>query len=140
MAKVGYEVEGRLQGLHTLFIDAYEWIHHWSKSKEEMKRLNIAQVYISDHEGIVNWKVYEDEFQDLQADGIIVTFELTNLLEEPTDFEVMLFIDGSTDMASIKYLRPNDQIKLEHQRFCLVAPVGTMYVTLPEDFEGDVEL
>jgi hypothetical protein len=132
--KLGVEVEGRLRGLRTLFLQASECK---GKNAEEIKQsipegMNVEQIYISD---------LENEFKltglwlHRLAEDFLVTVEVTELTCKPPEgVNVILRIDS----PSFWHLRETDQIKFtteENHVWMYVAEQGM--ATRPEAFEKD---
>jgi len=132
--KIGTEVEGRMVGLRTLFIDACELLKLtvtvFNGLKEEY---NLSQLYISDHYNSLNL----DSKALLELSEVtIVTVELTSFEKSPDHVNIMLVVDNS----SFWKLRPNDQIKFSKDLNVYCMTKRNMTITKPEDFESDITL
>lgn len=154
--RLGYEVEGRLKSIYTLFMDAKE-----AKEFFQFKSLKeravpagsantierVKHVYISDHENTIG--CLADCLYRWLDMGMPVTLEVTNVWfreKYPANVMFMLNIkDKSSDLftSSFSRLAETDQIKFAvpsgvgFQVWCVTKE--NMTKTLPEDFDGDIE-
>lgn len=134
MAKVGLEVEGRYQGLRTLFISVDEM------SKVNVGRLDrIQQIYISDLNNVLD--LNSDPFLADWCEMWFVTVERTYVPSFTIPaLNIMLNVQGNSGFWNLK---PTDQIKfhLDTKDGPVVKSVsyGEMYLTEPVDFINDKE-
>lgn len=140
MAKIGYEIEGRLRGfkVKTLFIDATEL--KTSITADWLRKHKVNHVYISDHENIIDLNT-NCVITSLIVSGIIVTAEVTEIKTRVRDGVYIFWHAGRAtyeQMTTLKHLRAVDQIKLEHERFVMAWSVEHATVTHPDEFEYDV--
>jgi len=141
MAKVGFEVEGKYvgQNLLTYFCDASEYLHDpdlWGKILNH----GVQHVYICDHLNLLDLDVLALAFY---STGIKVTVELTQLRKvAPAGVEIMWNASQASYLQSrtIDYLRPIDQVKVEQDLFVMCWKVSDAVLTMPKDFEGDIEV
>lgn len=145
MAKLGYEVEGRDQGIETLFINVDEFM----KMKEfnlfndigvvpgeffQYKNIRINHLYISDHKNELNLK--SEIFKRLSK-TLRVTIEMTKLLKRAPDYlNIFLLIDNE----SFWLLKFSDQIKFSKDLTVFSEKKQNLVLTLPKDFEKDLEI
>ena len=153
--KLGKEVEGAYQGLYTLFMDGYEAVtfFEFKSLKERAFPIGSADtiekvehIYVSDHAGYVmpdsiclaKWKEF----------GLKVTLEVRNVLRReayPDNVTFMLNITDGAQFSNKSFwnLYPNDQIKfalpVDGSFMVRCVTVGSMTMTAPEDFAGDIE-
>jgi hypothetical protein len=129
--KVGIEVEGRFKGLKTLFVDYSELYSDDVNAVAD--EYNCQQIYISD---LTN---YLDLSEDLTYinDKFIITIERTVISNKVNPrLNIMLHIENE----SFWLLKPNDQIKFSREQFVFATPKDTMFVTLPTDFDQDINV
>ena len=139
MAKIGLEVEGKYAGkkLLTYFCSADEFFH----TEDIFGKLfdhGVDHIYISDHQNELD--LYELA-QMFYSTDIIVTVELTQLNELPPEGIEIYWNASQASYAqarTVKFLRPMDQVKIEHEKCVFSWVVAQAVITLPEDFEGDI--
>ncbi len=141
MAKIGYEVEGKYanQGILTYFCSAEEYLSN-EYLHRDLYENRVDMIYISDHLNILDLQSIADTFN---GSGIKVTVELTQLDDVPP-VGVEIFWNASqasyAQAKTILPLRNIAQIKVEHNKHVMAWTVGNSVLTLPVDFEGDIEV
>lgn len=135
--KLGKEVEGRLRGVPTLFVDAYEVLNALANVKHTIWQYSVQHVYISDHSNILDYNAVGAEFADK-----LITMDVTNIKAEPRPQNVTFILTMPHDFwASVQRLAPDDQIKFHSEhRDVLCASVRSFVPTQPIEFIGDQEL
>lgn len=141
MAKIGIEVEGKYvdTDLKTLFCSAEEWMCDLHKMAQLANAHEVEHIYISDHHNELD--LYELSSVIEYLGDVLVTVELTELNElPPENIEIFWNVSQASYAQSrtMLFLRPSDQIKVEHEKHVLSWLVGKGTFTLPEDFEGDI--
>ena len=131
--KIGIEVEGRLKGIQTFFIDNTEIDRFHKHLDYYHKKYNVAQVYVSYPDDIANPKL-----KDI-ADKWFVTVEVDKIPTEIPEYinQIMLCVRHE----DITKLRPQDSFKIDTKNqnlFC--ASVETAFRTYPKDFQNDKEV
>lgn len=133
MAKIGYEVEGRYQGLRTLFVNSLEL------KKIKVVPTNIQQIYVSDLENTLD--LMTDETLVGFGEKYFVTVERT---KAPWEIHHNVNVMLNLQVESFWHLRNTDQIKfhLDTNKGPTVksVSVGEMYHTSPVDFLDDKEI
>jgi len=135
---IGIEVEGRLRGIKTLFINADEDL---LKAADILVERGIGHVYISDPDNKLSYRVTSNFFQNAH-----VTLDVTEVKDYcPRDnISIMFRIDKCPQdkiFDSIKNLRSDlDQVKVERDRHVIIFPMCSALITEPNEFEGDIEL
>jgi hypothetical protein len=149
--KIGVEVEGRLKGIRTLFIEAETVHENLEKVRAALRTNNIGHLYISDPTGILTYEEVGRLFE------CHVTLDVTRTRAEsrPPNISLMLRVDpfayewrGQNEMlvppywtfTDIERLHENDQLKFERNNKVYVFPMTSAILTKPEDFSGDIEL
>ena len=136
--KIGMEVEGRLQGLKTLFVSADEYIglvFGWLKV--DRQKWEFEQIYVSDHLNEIDMSLMVDEMNKVFGRPLVITVECTKIDKTPPDgVNVMLVIDSE----SFWHLREHDQIKFTKDMTVYATTPSQMVVTHPEAFDGDITL
>ena len=153
--KLGKEVEGRLKGLYTLFMDGKEarTFFEFKSLKERAFPLGSADsieevehIYVSDLDSCMTPDA--ECFAKWKEFGLKVTLEVdrVSLREDyPDNVTVMLNVTDNSLYASRSFWRllPNDQVKfvlpVEDSFMVRCVTVGSMTMTAPEDFAGDIE-
>lgn len=160
--KIGKEIEGRLLGLNTLFMQAEEFrlfrrhdlvlsplADRLAKVKSIPSRDALTHVcaishwYVSDHQNVLTGE--EDLFDDLASAGIMVTLEITkvSLKLRPPYATLMLTLPAEV-VEEFKKLGPTDQVKFSNKaafahEVWSVMPRQMVY-TAQEEFFNDVDL
>jgi hypothetical protein len=131
---------------------------------------NVCHIYVSDHKNVLDLSEEKDEeeqeqalrianpsqavdksFKYLSDNGIMTSVERTELLYETAGTINVLLLMPESVSNSFKYLKTHDQVKfhkenpfggakLEKQPYVFTATVETMCITLPHEFENDVEI
>lgn len=139
MAKIGMEVEGIYKNINmrTMFVNAEEFLNglHWPGNVQD-----VDQLYISDHEGVID--IYDDakRIHDALNDFAIITVELREFKRPPIahpNLEFMLYVAPCGFQHAPLY---RTQIKLEHNLTVRACPLEQFIKTEPEDFAGDITL
>jgi len=138
MAKLGYEVEGRLKGVYSLFVEV-----------DEIPRLlNPENKHLLDKVGQVSVPDYDSEIRQEDIDilmsldpRIVVTLETPKIDLPihglPTRLNLVLVVIH----PQIFELTVTDQVKFVNEsRMVLMTPKESMMVTCPDEFDGDVEV
>ena len=139
--KIGVEVEGRLRGIKTLFMDASEGYCKAIDVLASEAGRGIGHIYISDPENTLSYRIVSNVFM-----GFHVTLDVTEVKEycSRDNITLMLRIDKCPQnriFDSIKYLRSDlDQIKIERDRQVVILPMSCALTTEPHEFEGDIEI
>jgi hypothetical protein len=134
--KVGIEVEGKHLGMKTLFCSRDELIEWKKMCSIIMANLDIDQVYISDHENMLNLNI-DPLLMSLLTTVKMVTVERTYVPEYVhRGIDVMLLINNS----SFWNLRGQDQIKFSEDLYVHSIMKDDMVKTVPSDFDGDIEV
>lgn len=138
MAKLGYEVEGRLKGVYSLFVEV-----------DEIKRLlNPENQYLLDQVGQVSVPDYESK---ITLDDIDILMSLDNrvviTLETPRIDLPLQDLPGRLNLVLVVPcpqffdLSITDQIKFVNEsRLVFMIPKESMVVTSPDEFDGDEEV
>jgi hypothetical protein len=135
--KIGYEVEGRLKGVRSLFLDVSEL----DKFYEHFVRCNciktvheVCQIYVSDHSNTLD--LFSIKLLNLSKE-FLLTVEVTELKVDPPRYiNTMLCIDS----PSFWFLRSIDQIKISKDLRVFSTTVENMSITNPEEFKNDTEV
>ena len=127
--KVGIECEGRFKGLVTLFCDAKEF--DTDARLLDLSLLPIQQIYISDHENVLN--LNDSDLCNFHRNNVRITVERTNFDSAPYWINIMLVIDNE----SFWNLRYQDQIKFSKDLNVYSVLKDQMYYTDPADFKSD---
>ena len=134
MSKIGVEVEGRLRGVPTFFIDAEELD---ASAVAKFINLGVSHIYISDRYNTLNYNEVGHAFE-----GYLVTLDVTAVKEvsRPTNVTLMLSMPhGYWD--SVQRLRPDDQVKFHSEdRNVLCVSARNLVATQPIEFLADREL
>jgi len=141
MAKLGLEVEGKYAAfnLKTLFMSAEEYMEA-EDILDIVNEQDVEQLYISDHLNLLDLNDIGRRFAD---SDVLVTVELTQLDEVPPEGIEIYWNASQASYAqakTIRYLRSEDQVKVECAKHVMSWVVGEAVLTFPEDFDGDVEL
>jgi hypothetical protein len=155
--KLGFEVEGRLSGLYTLFMDAKEAMEFFNykslKDRSTPKSAvasveRVQQIYVSDHANDI--QPYADCLKKWYELGLPVTLERTEIYNRDSyskNVTIMLTITdtGSLFNDSFWNLYDTDQVKFSRTTFdgsntvrCIT--VGNMMLTQPQAFADDITL
>lgn len=141
MAKVGIEVEGRYRGMRALFLSA--GVDNFTDAAEFLREdygVGIGLVYISDPEGLVDYMVIGEIF-----DQWVVTIDthVVHMGDRPDNVNLMLRVDHCKQHLMFDYVDRMyvcDQIKIERDRMVYVLPWVNVIYTNPDEFEGDKEV
>lgn len=138
MAKLGFEVEGRLKGVYSLFVEV-----------DEIKRLlNPENQYLLDQVGQVSVPDYESKITKEDIDilmkldkRIVITLETPKvklmMRSLPDRLNLVLVIDHPQFFE----LMNTDQIKfVSEYKVVFMAPKESMIMTGPEEFDSDEEV
>ena len=138
MAKLGYEVEGRLKGVYSLFVEV-----------DEIKRLlNPENQHLLDQVGQVSVPDYESKITKEDIDilmsldkRIVITLETPKvklmMRSLPDRLNLVLVIDHPQFFE----LMNTDQIKFVNEnRLVFMIPKESMIVTSPDEFDSDEEV
>jgi hypothetical protein len=138
MAKLGYEVEGRLRGVYSLFLPPEEVIRlSGDKNKELLNK--VGQVAVYDDESKITLKDI-DILMSL-PERIIITLETPKLNLSinviPSRLNLVLVIKNDQFFD----LGPHEQIKFVNQdRMVFMVTKSSMEFTTPDEFDGDEEV
>lgn len=159
--KIGIEVEGRLRGIKTLFMNHEELMqafHHTQGSPTAFGRwlhtyanqYGASHIYISDHTNQITphfFGEYIGPFLDMKS-RLLVTLEVTDYSESWYELRrqypslgFMIHVEGK---PSLWGLEPLDQIKFSQETSrgptVLCATRLSFQRTHPEEFQNDIEL
>jgi hypothetical protein len=133
--KLGLEVEGRFKGVQTLFVSEEEFTNQRFEIDCIIKDMvDIKHIYISDR----NNRLDLEQPLELRR-NLLVSIERTsipNISIDPTITCVLLRVDTESFWA----LRPTDQVKFSKNHNVRTVTVENMSMTIPTDFDNDVEL
>lgn len=143
--KIGIEVEGRLRGVHTLFVSAEYILHNAHTVQIALRDHSIQHLYISDRENRIRYSSLED------WSHVLITLDITKYRRDLNDTQTALVVppDNVTIILtlpysywdSIAFLRPTDQVKFHSDsRHVLCAPIQNFVRTEPSEFLGDQEI
>jgi|SRR5882724_3740858 len=136
--KVGIEVEGRLKGLRTLFLDQSEFpmLEGVIEGLQHSEGRIPHQIYISDLNNKLD--LHGIELKHFYVVWfVIVTVERTKLeIRAPKHVNVVLRVDNS----SFWFLNDKDQIKFEEDKYVWTFTAESGIATRPEAFLKDVKL
>jgi hypothetical protein len=135
--KIGKEVEGRHIGLKTLFCSAKELMDSPPNVKFAAEEWHVHQIYISDLENELDLSDM-NVFLGVLALSYIVTVERTEVPAEYVSEHIDLMLN--IDSESFWNLRHTDQVKFSKDLVVFSASKNNMAVTIPDDFNGDVEI
>lgn len=152
--KIGYEVEGRLKGLYTLFMDgeeAKEFFDFPSLRKRAEPEIppNILElvrhIYISDIYGVI--KPDAECLVKWALMGMMITIETRSVAPHtrfryPECVGIMFNVGDAYSnkvMDSFLELKDTDQIKFSHDNYVWCVTKENMTKTAPLDFMGDFE-
>lgn len=138
MAKIGTEVEGRLRGVLTLFVDAEEVLSSPSALINHAKNYGITHIYISDRINVLDYEAVGS----LLPQPYLVTLDVTVVSSKPRPTNMTLILTlPHAYWRSVECLRPDDQIKFHSvDRNVLMTTARTLVPTSPIEFCGDQEL
>jgi hypothetical protein len=145
--KIGIEVEGRLRGIKTIFIDHTETTSLKDLLDTDARLAHIGHIYISDIPS--TWD--ESNLMPLGwvFDGYTITMEVTNSLMDrsvlPSNISLMLNVEGIGDDGSsfyehIENLLPDDQVKFNNGLNVLCVSKRHFIQTTPAEFLDDTEI
>lgn len=138
MAKLGYEVEGRLKGVYSLFVEV-----------EEIKRLlNPENKYLLDQVGQVSVPDYESTILQEDIDilmsldpRIVITLETPFIHLPISDLPSRLNLVLVIQHQQFFDLAITDQIKfVNDSRLVFMNTKESMIVTSPDEFDDDKEV
>ena len=141
--KIGIEVEGRLKGIPSAFINAEEFLElvHNDYCIRDLYDLvaEPSHYYISDHSGIVTLEVLSKYLDNNKA--LFITLEVKtipkNRYNYPDRVKLMLHLEGIEPFD----LFDGDQIKwVNSYNDVMSIGVNDMFFTDREDFNNDVVL
>lgn len=135
--KIGKEVEGRHIGLKTLFCSAEEFMADAGKVNHVAELWGVHQIYISDLDNMLDVSDL-NVFLGILALTYIVTVERTSVPPAYVAKHVDIMLNVQND--SFWNLRLNDQVKVSKDLVVFAVTKGNMTVTVPDDFNGDVEI
>lgn len=139
--KYGIEVEGRMRGVPTLFVDASE-INTMSGLVFVLENLDdkgIRHLYVSDRDNTMDPDIVGNH---ATFHGIQVTLDVTALAKPVTATNITVILTMPHSFwASVNNLGADDQIKFHSiNRDVLCATKRVFVPTSPAEFEGDVPL
>jgi len=138
MAKLGFEVEGRLKGVYSLFVEV-----------DEIKRLlNPENQYLLDQVGQVSVPDYESKITKEDIDilmsldkRIVITLETPRIDLPIQDLPRRLNLVLVVPYPQFFDLSITDQIKFVNEnKLVFMIPKESMGVTSPDDFDSDEEV
>ena len=129
--KVGIEVEGRLLGLKTIFINHNEIVT--TNLSSFILDNQVQQLYISDNDNKLD--LYSGTLYEL-SNLCLVTVERTVVDNYPLHINIMLNVVNS----SFWNLRRDCQVKFSQGLNVYATTPRQMIRTIPEDFSGDITL
>lgn len=138
MAKIGYEVEGRLRGVLSLFLSVDE-VHKLKDPKNAQILQKVSQVAVYDDNSKISMKEIEilmslDERLYLTLETPMVNIDFGVL---PARINTVLVMSH----PQIFDLFPFDQIKfVSPSKFVLMVTKEAMGVTTPDEFDCDTEV
>jgi hypothetical protein len=142
--KYGIEVEGRLRGVKTLFMDANEPVQKVLDFLYSDEGRGIGHIYICDHENTLNYRQVAYLFKGFHVTLEVSKVEGPELRLGTENLSIMFRIDLCPTKAiykSISLLSSLfDQVKIEKDKKVYVFPFSSVITTLPNEFEGDVEI
>lgn len=129
--KIGIEVEGRLKGVKTLFMECEEVDVGVGVLAQHP---NIGHVYISDLENKLDLNHVLAKYPN-----VLITVERTAPRPQglPSRLVYMLSLPY---YDSVNSLLETDMVKFDKDQHVLILPKSAEITTRPEDFLGDVEL
>lgn len=135
--KIGLEVEGRLKGIQTLFVDygsdlvvAYNVCKERHISHLYVRTILLDSNVVLDLANAPNWL-----YITVECDEINFDMSTTNINH------VMLFIKNEASINSIWKLRQTDSYKfVRYDNLVFSSSIESMIVTHPSDFLNDVEI
>ena len=138
--KIGKEVEGRWQGIKTLFIDELELsqfgVFAYKNIIERRVNYKVDHLYISDHKNLLDLSENNTLLNALRK-LMQITIERTKISSNVNpDLDIFLLIDNE----SFWMLKYSDQIKFSKDKTVYAAVKDLMIKTIPSDFEGDSEI
>jgi len=137
--KIGYEVEGKMKGLKSLFINEDELKNEIKKIKKMAKEVN--QIYISIdaiHEPNEKW--IKKRLELLKKLNVFLTVEIMYFVTRPDVDMVMLRLEGNNQML-IEDLKKTDSIKIHTGKNNVYSiSIENMFFTKSEDFDDDIIL
>lgn len=138
MAKLGYEVEGRLKGVYSLFVEVDE-IPRLLNPENKHLLDKVGQVSVPDYESLI---LQEDIDILMSLDPrIVITLETPKIELPIHDLPARLNLVLVVNHPQIFDLTVTDQIKFVNEsRLVLMIPKESMMVTCPDEFDGDEEV
>lgn len=138
MAKLGYEVEGRLKGVYSLFVEVDEIERLMNPENKRLLDM-VGQVSVPDYES----KITQEEIDILMSldSRIVITLETPKIELPIHDLPSRLNLVLVVDHPQIFDLTVTDQIKFVNEsRLVLMISKESMMVTCPDEFDGDEEV
>lgn len=145
MAKIGIEIEGVYhQGDSTLFCSAEEYLNKRTGIAKVLNSGIVSHIYISDHQCVLNLDNLANYMMENHGE-IDTTVELTQLKDfPPARIRIMYNASNHSPVeiiATAEHLRDTiDQVKIDFELTCMVAPIEAFAWTSPEQFENDIEI
>lgn len=142
MMKIGIEVEGRFEGLKTLFMTAREFLSRDVQNVVQLLTFHkVQQLYIVDH--LSELDLCSSSFDTItKFCYVVITVERKTLepaarsvlLRSPV--ELMLYVET----PDVLRLRMSDQIKVGAGKHVFVTNIGSMTETVDSDYDNDQTL
>lgn len=138
MAKLGYEVEGKMKGIYTLFVEVDEIPRLLNYQNKHLLE-KVSHVSVPDYQS----KFTKDHLDILMSldNRIVLTLETpkpsVSILEMPSRLNLVLVIEKPEffDMTI------TDQIKFVNDaKMVYMVPKESMFLTTPEEFDSDIEV
>lgn len=138
MAKLGYEVEGRLKGVYSLFVEVNEIPRLLNPENKHLLDM-VGQVSVPDYDSLI---LQEDIDILMSLDPrIVITLETPKIELPIHDLPSRLNLVLVVNHPQIFDLTVTDQIKFVNEsRLVLMIPKESMVVTCPDEFDGDEEV
>ena len=138
MAKLGYEVEGRLKGVYSLFVEVDELSRLLNPENKHLLD-KVGQVSVPDYDSTILQKDI-DILMSLDP-RIVITLETPKINLPMHSLPARLNLVLVVKHSQIFELAVTDQIKfVNDSRLVLMIPKESMMVTCPDEFDDDVEV
>ena len=138
MAKLGYEVEGRLKGVYSLFVEVDELSRLLNPENKHLLD-KVGQVSVPDYDSTILQKDI-DILMSLDP-RIVITLETPKINLPMHSLPARLNLVLVVKHSQIFELAVTDQIKFVNEsRLVLMIPKESMMVTCPDEFDDDVEV
>jgi hypothetical protein len=142
--KLGVEVEGSNLGARTIFCQAQE-LERLMSDEVSIER-EIDQIYISDHTDVLTHEQIEAVAK--RYGNCFITIETLTIQDLPSSHARYMIAIPWPEVSKLVKLGPLDQVKLTHGKnvltitsdFGKVDSDVSLRTTIPEDFEGDIDL